>query len=34
MDEKRLRAEFPQPTTSELLIKLKLDTVSDHSIDA
>jgi hypothetical protein len=30
MDEKRLRAEFPQPPTSELLIKLKRDTVSDQ----
>jgi hypothetical protein len=26
----RLRAEFPQPTTSDLLIRLKRDTVSDH----
>jgi hypothetical protein len=28
--EIRLRAEFPQTTTSELLIELKRDTVSDH----
>jgi hypothetical protein len=30
MDEDRLRAEFPQPTTSALLFKLKRDTVSDQ----